>query len=107
MLQVQHLVVDDVFENITRHARMIEDTADHDGVMGGFVVAKNPPRFVLAPTHPRTSHEPVKEPRVEVFEDGIEIIKMTTWRAQEFAATHLPDEMRFANDFVAGNVFPV
>src|SRR2546421_681690 len=35
MLEVQHLVVQQVLEGKARHARVVEDAADHDGVVGG------------------------------------------------------------------------
>ena len=40
MLEVQHLVVQDVLDGVAGHQRMVEDTAHHDGVMGGVVVCQ-------------------------------------------------------------------
>ena len=40
MLQVEHLVIDDVFDRVARNPRLVEDAAYHDGVVGGIVVAE-------------------------------------------------------------------
>ncbi len=37
---MEHLVKHDVLDDESRHARMVEDAADYDGVVGGVVVAE-------------------------------------------------------------------
>lgn len=69
VLQVQHLVVENVFDGVARYARVIEDAADDDSVMSRVVVAETAPGVVLAPGELRTTHESVEEATVEVFED--------------------------------------
>ena len=47
MLQVQHLVEEDVFDGVARDARVVEDAADDDGVVRGVVVAEAAAGVVL------------------------------------------------------------
>src|SRR5579872_4944329 len=107
MLQMEHFVINDVVEHVAGNTGMIEDPADDDGVVRGIVVAENAARFCLTPTHPRARHQTVEESSVELLEDGIEIVIMSARRAQHFAAAHLPDEVRLADDLVAADIFPV
>src|SRR5215469_7748382 len=107
MLQVEHLVVDDVFEHITRYGRMIEDAADNDGVMGGVVVPQDAPGFSLAPAHTGAGHKAVEEARVQVFEDCLQIVEVTARGAKQLTSTHLADQMGFANDLVAADVLAI
>src|SRR5262252_3442025 len=65
VLQVEHLVVDDVVQNIARDGGMIEDSADDDGVVCWVVVAEYATGFRLAPTHSRTRHQAIKETGVQ------------------------------------------
>ncbi len=50
VLQMQHLVKKDVFDGVSRHARVIKDAADHDGVVGGIVVTEVAAGVILAPS---------------------------------------------------------
>src|SRR3974390_2156911 len=107
MFQMQHLVINDVLEHVPRYRRVIKDTADDDSVVGRIVVPKNSARLGLAPAHAWPRHQPVKEARVEIFKDRIQIEKMPTRRTQLLAPPHLTDEMCLAYDLVTRNVFPV
>ena len=49
MFQVQHLVVHDVLGHETRHANVIEHSADDDGVVRRIEVAEQVARGTLAP----------------------------------------------------------
>src|SRR5579862_532950 len=64
MLQVQHLVIDDVFQHERRNGGMIENPADDDCVVCRIVMAKNPPGPGLAPAHAWASHQSMKEMRI-------------------------------------------
>src|SRR5579871_6701983 len=86
MLQVQHLVVDDVFEDELGDRGVIEDPADDDGVVRGIVVTEDAARLGLAPAHARAGHESVEEARVQVFEDGVKIVVVSAGTAEKFAA---------------------
>src|SRR5207302_10637949 len=107
MLQVQHLVIHDVIEYVRGHRRMVEDAADDDGIVRRIVVPENPACLGLAPTHAGSCHEAVKEPGVEVFEDRLEVVKVSARGAEELASTHLPDQMSLADDLVAADVLSV
>ena len=107
MLQVEHFVVDDVFQHIGRHRRMVEDAADDNGVVRGIVVAENAAGLGLAPTHAGAGEQAVKESSVQVLEDGVEIVEVAAGGAEAFAPAHLANEVSFAHDLVTGHVFSV
>ena len=107
MLQVQHLVVDDVFEDIAGHARMVEDAADNDRIVRRIVVAEDAARLGLAPTHSRARHQPVKEAGVQVFENRVQIIEVPASGTQKFAPAHLANQVGLAHNVVAGDIFAV
>src|SRR6266850_1854422 len=62
MLQVQHLVEDDVLNHKSRHARVVKYPADDYCVMGRVVVAEAVAGVITAPRELRTSHQTVEEP---------------------------------------------
>src|ERR1700674_4092239 len=98
VLQVQHFVVENVFDGIARHAWVVEDTADYAGVGCRFVVAEAAAGMVLAPGELRASHESVEEAAVEVVEDFFQMIVMAAGRADVLASADLEDEPRFRSE---------
>ena len=70
MLEVEHLVVDDVFDGIARHPRVIEQAADDDGVVGGVVMSEASARMGSAPCQLRAGQQAPEESLVQVLEDG-------------------------------------
>ncbi len=104
VLQVQHFVVEDVFDRVARHARMVEDAADDDGVVGGVVVAEAAAGMVPAPGKLRASHESVEEAAVEIVEDFFQMVVMAAGGADMLASAHLADEARFGGDVVASDI---
>ncbi len=41
MLEVQHLVIEQIFDGTSRSIRAVKDAGDDDGVVGGVVVAEH------------------------------------------------------------------
>ncbi len=64
VLEVQHLVIDDVLHCEPRDSRVIEDAAHHDGVVGGIVMPQAVARVLAAPRHLRAGQQSVEELRV-------------------------------------------
>ena len=95
MLQVQHLVEQDVFHRVAGHAWMVEDAADDDGVVGGIVVAETAAGVVLAPGKLRASHESVKEAAVEIVEDFFQMVVVAAGGADVLASAHLAHQAGF------------
>lgn len=54
--QMQHFVIDEIFNGIERDARGIENAADDDCVVRRIVVAQTPEGLVAAPGHLWPSH---------------------------------------------------
>lgn len=49
MLEVEHLVVEQVLDGATGSVGPVEDAADHDGVVSGIVVAQHAAGLMSAP----------------------------------------------------------
>src|SRR6266849_1804266 len=104
VLQMQHLVEQNIFNSVSRHPRVVEDAADDNGVVGGIVVAKAAAGMVPAPGELRASHESVEETAVEVIEDFFQMVVVAAGRADVLASAHLADEPRFSGNVVAGDI---
>ncbi len=65
MLEVEHLVVEQILDGATRGVGAIEDAADDDGVVGGVVVAEHAAGVVGAPGERGPAEEAVEEAGVE------------------------------------------
>src|SRR5271165_4407609 len=104
MLEVQHLVIDDVLHSASRYPEMIENPADHNGVVCGVIVGQTAARANLAPGHLRAPQQSVKEPQVELVEDLLQVVEEPTRRMNAFAPAHLPHQMRFGADVLASHV---
>src|ERR1039458_1138977 len=89
MLQVEHFVVEDVLNGVARHARVVEDATDDDGVVGGVVVAETVAGLVAAPGQLRASHESVEEAAVEVVEKFFEMVVVAAWGAGVVVSANL------------------
>ena len=101
---MEHLVEHDVLDDEPRHARVIEDAADYDGVVGGVVVAEAVAGVGAAPGELWTSHQAVEETAVQVFEDFVEMVVVSGSGVDLFASSHLADEACFGGDVVATDV---
>ena len=104
MLQVEHFVVEDEFDGISRHVRVVEDAADDDGVVRGIVVAEAAAGVVLAPGKLRTAQESVEEAAVEVVEDFFQMVMVATGGAYVLASAHLADKPSLGGNLVASNI---
>ena len=107
MLQVQHLVVDDIFHRTTGNPGMIKNTAHHDRVMRGVVVSQVIAGMPLAPCHPWTRQETVKEARVQVLKNTFEVVHLALGGVDALATAELPHEMGFVDQVMAGDVLPI
>ena len=102
MLQVQHLVVEQVFDGVTRAGGAVEDAAHDDGVVRGVVVAERAPGVMLAPGEVGTAKQAAEEARVERVEDLFEMKIAALWAKVALAAARGADEIRLARDGGAG-----
>ena len=74
MPQVQHLMIDEIFDGIERDARGIENAADDDGIVRGIIVAQAAESLVAAPGHLRPSHQAMEETEIQLVKNLVEII---------------------------------
>jgi len=65
VFEVEHFVIEQIFDCVSRAGRAIEDTADDDGVVSGIVVTEGSTRHSFAPGEFRAAKHVVKEPLVQ------------------------------------------
>src|ERR1039458_9753660 len=80
VLQVQHLVVNDVFHSVAGNGELIEDAADNNRIVRRIVVSEDAAGLRRTPAHARTAQQSMKEAPVQVLENRIEIIHVTLRR---------------------------
>ena len=107
MLQMQHLVINDVLDDVTRHTPVVEDAADDDRIVSGIVVPKPVAGVLTAPGELRPPHQSVEESPVEVVEDLFEMVMMPARRVDLLPPAHLPHEPRFRGEFLPADIAPV
>ena len=107
MLQVQHLVVNDVLDGVAGNQELVEDAADHDRIVRRIVMPEDAARLGRAPTHARTAQQSMKEAAVQILEDRIEIVDAALRRMQPLASAHLPHQVRLAHNFMAAHIFSI
>ena len=94
VLQVKHLVVKDVFEDVTRDFRVVKDLADDDGIVGRVIVTETIAGMIAAPCELRSAHESVKEAAVKVVEDFLEMVVVSAGGVDVLAPAKLAQEPR-------------
>ncbi len=98
MFEVEHLVVEKVFDGAAGRIGTIEDAAYYNGVVGSVVVAQHASGVVGAPGESGTAEEAVEEAEIERLEDLVEIIVMATGSGDAFASSSLTDVLSQAGD---------
>jgi len=73
VLEMEHLVIEQIFDGVARAGGAVKDAADDDGVVGGVVVAERALGVVLAPGKVGAAEQPAEEARVERVENFIKI----------------------------------
>jgi hypothetical protein len=107
MLEVEHLVVEEVLDGAAWGVRAVEDAGDDDGVVGGVVVAEHATSVVGAPCKRGTAEEAVEEAGVEGFEDFVEIVVVAGRSGEALASAGLADVFGLAGDSFGGDVAAV
>ena len=65
MFQMQHLVIQQVFDGVTRRRGPVKHTADHDSIMSRIVVTQQSLGVVLTPSKLRPPKQAMKEATIE------------------------------------------
>ena len=107
VFEVEHLVVEEIFDGAAWGVGAIEDAADDDGVVGGVVVAEHAAGVVGAPGERGAAEEAVEETGVEGLEDFVEIVVVAGGGGDAFAAAGLADVLGLFGDGFGGDVAAV
>ena len=89
MLQVQHLVVEDVLHRGAGNSGMIEDAADDDGIVRRIIMPKAISRAIAAPCQLGTGHKPMEESHVQIFKDSFQVVGASVRGIDSFAPSYL------------------
>jgi hypothetical protein len=107
MFEVEHLVVEEVFDGAARGVGTIEDARDDDSVVRGVVVAEHAASGMGGPGEGGTAEEAVEETGVEGLEDFVEIVVMTLRGGDALAPADLADVLGLAGDGFGADVAAV
>ena len=107
MTQMQHLVIDEIFDGIEGNASGIENAANDDGVMRGIIVAQAAESLVAAPCHLGSGHQAVEEAEIKLVKNLVEIIVLALGTLNALASAQLADELRLLRHGMAAGVFAV
>lgn len=107
MLEVQHLVIQKVFDREARRVGAVENTADDDSVVGSVIVTEHAASVVCAPGKSWLAEKSVKETSVEGIEDLIEVKVMADRSQDSFASASLANVLCLARDGFGGDVAAV
>ncbi len=98
VLEVEHLVVEQVFDGVTGAGGTVEDLAYYDGVVCGVVVAQGSLGHGFAPCELGATHEAVEEAGVERVEDFFEVVVAAMGAEIALGAAAAADELGLLHD---------
>ena len=98
MAEVEHLVIEDVFQSEAFDAVGIEDAADDDDVVRHVVMAEDAAGTGGAPTQGGARHETMEEPLVQLVEDYFEMVMLADGAAELFTAAGLAESIELSAD---------
>jgi hypothetical protein len=107
VLEVKHLVVEEVLDGAARGVGTVEDAGDDDGVVRGVVVAEHAAGGVGGPGEGGSAEESVEETGVEGFEDFVEIVVVALGGGDALASAGLADVFGLLGDGFGADVAAV
>src|SRR5436305_13876131 len=75
--------------------------------MRGIIVSQTSQRLVAAPGQLRPRHEAMKETKIQIVKNLVEIIILALGTLNAFASTQLADKLRFPRHGMAAGIFAV
>jgi hypothetical protein len=107
VLEVEHLVVEEIFDGAAGRVGAVEDAAYDDSVVSGVVVTEHAAGVVSRPGEGGAAKKAVEEARVERLEDFVEVVVMAGGGGEALAAAGLADMLSLAGDGFGGDVAAV
>lgn len=107
MLEVQHLMIEQILDGAARSVRAVEDAADHDGIVGRVIVAQHAAGVVGAPREDGPAKKTVEETCIQRIEDLIQIKLMTYGSEDALTASGLANVLGLSRDGFRGDVSTV
>src|ERR1700677_685282 len=98
MLQVKHLVIEQVLDGVARTGRPVENAADDNRVVRRVVVPKRPLGVVLAPGKFRPSEQAAEEAQVQRVENFLEVVEPALWAEVALGAACMANELGLSRD---------
>lgn len=104
MLEVQHFVINEIFDGTLWHFGAIEHATNHDGVVRRIVVPEALPGRVSAPRHKRPGKKAMKKAPIEIFKDCFQIVVAPLRRQQHLSSPLLTQQMSFSGNIAASQI---
>ena len=104
---MQHLMIEDIFNDKLRHCGVVQGAADDDRVVNVIMMTQNSPCPSLAPTECRARQDVVEIPTIQSAEELIKIIDLTTRTVEQLAPTRTPRKLGCANDVRLNSELPI
>src|SRR5439155_1553908 len=80
------------------HLRTVEHAADDNRIVSRIVMPKAVAGVIAAPSHVRPGEQAVEVPRVQGFENRLQIVNPAARRFDPLATTHLSYQVRLGSD---------
>jgi hypothetical protein len=107
MFEVEHLMVEEIFDSAARRIRTVKDAADYDGVVGGIIVTQHATGMMSGPGERGATEETVEEASVKRLEDLVEVVVVADRGEDALAAAGLADVLGLSGDSLGGNMAAV
>src|SRR5271165_1683062 len=96
-----------IFQRQHGAARLIENPADNNSIMGRVEMSQQATRNSPAPSQTRHPHQTVEKLAVEPLENVFQIVNHALWPGDEFASPDLAHQMSLATHIAAIEIQPV
>src|SRR5260370_20570019 len=107
MLQVQHLVVDNVLHGATGNTRIIENPAHDNRIVGWIIVSQAVAGVLAAPGHRRAGQKSIKKTHIQLLEDDVEIVSVALRRGDALPSAPLAHQVGLPRHVLARNAAPI
>jgi len=102
VLEVQHLVIQQVFDRIAWTGRPVKDATHDDRIVRCIVMAQRTPRHSLTPGKLGSAQQPAKETQIQGVKDFFQVVE-TAFRAREpLVSSRMANLLRLPRDRRAG-----
>jgi len=94
--QMQHLVIENIFDGEPGNLTLVEELGEDDRVVRGVEMSQHGARRVAAPSEKRLRHQAVEEAFIEILKYFIEIVDLALSASDELPSANLAKQVKLA-----------